>query len=230
MLTCIYLPASLLRWVLPPRPFGAGEGGGSGRSPACTWPLILRAAPLDPKPGVWELALCQPGSLPHPIAFVGRGPPHTHHTRASPFPSRSRLSTGSPPGWVRWEATVLGHQQLCSAGSLTASPVSSSLLGSGSVLAVTSRQRRCCHIQVSAAGSQGHRDGFWPQLSLRQSRASTAAAGLNAQQDWRGGRRCRMLAPASLDCSRSQLCSRPAWGGTWPWQLYRAREKLLPPA
>lgn len=68
VLTCIYLPASLLRWVLPPRPFGAGEGGGSSRRPACTWPLVLLAAPSVPKPGVWELAshrLCREGT-PYP--------------------------------------------------------------------------------------------------------------------------------------------------------------------
>ncbi|XP_074429217.1 uncharacterized protein LOC141738041 isoform X2 [Larus michahellis] len=103
-LTCIYLPASLLRWVLPPA--------------------------LRPWLG--------------PAGLSREGTP----TPASPCPSRGTRSAGSPPGWVQLGAAVLGHRQLCSAGTLTASPVSSSLLGSGSVLAVTSRRRRCCHIQL----------------------------------------------------------------------------------
>ncbi|KAF1469620.1 hypothetical protein FQV08_0006945, partial [Pygoscelis antarcticus] len=44
--------------------------------------------------------------------------------------------------------SALSDNQVKACVTLTTSPVSSSLLGSGSVLAVTSRQRRCCHIQL----------------------------------------------------------------------------------
>ncbi|XP_051629710.1 uncharacterized protein LOC127463835 [Manacus candei] len=57
-----------------------------------------------------------------------------------------------PAALLRWVLAPLPGLELglgsSSAGTFVTSPDFSSLLGSGSVLAVASRQRRCCHIQL----------------------------------------------------------------------------------
>ncbi|XP_077639296.1 uncharacterized protein LOC116184375 [Lonchura striata] len=63
-----------------------------------------------------------------------------------------------PAALLRWVLSPVPRPGLApaggsgSAGTVIARPVPCSLLGSGSVLAVTSWQGRCCHIQVSATG------------------------------------------------------------------------------
>ncbi|XP_065524278.1 uncharacterized protein LOC136008640 isoform X3 [Lathamus discolor] len=76
-----------------------------------------------------------------------------------------------------------------------------SLLGSGSVLAVTSWRRRCCHIQASPTGCQG-----W---ALASAEPQEHHCWVNAQWDREGSRGCRMMPSTQLPtCSQCQ-----AWEG-----------------
>ncbi|XP_027487732.1 uncharacterized protein LOC113940781, partial [Corapipo altera] len=62
------------------------------------------------------------------------------------------MGTSLPAALLRWVLAPLPGLEpglgSSSAGTFVTSPVFSSLLGSGSVLAVASWQRRCCHIQL----------------------------------------------------------------------------------
>lgn len=162
--------------------------GGSSHSPACTWPLVLPAARLVPGHGSWGSGLDGPGSLPHPIPSVGRGPPYLHqplpilgdaeHGMPTGTGSAGSHRAGAPTALPRWDIDPqprlfqLPGQRIRPRRHL---PAEAMLPHPGG-----------CPSRFGSHWLPGHRDGFRPQLSPRQSCTSTTAAGLNARWGWRG--------------------------------------------